>query len=65
MLASSDAVFVLADSSKFEKKALYKLCDMNESYTFVTDAGLSEELARLYKENGKTVIIGGKKDGKQ
>ncbi len=64
MLASSDAVFVLADSSKFEKKALYKLCDMNESYTFVTDAGLSEDLARLYKENGKTVIIGGKTDGK-
>ncbi len=63
MLAASDAVFVLADSSKLEKKATYKLCDMNESYTFVTDAGLSEELLKLYMENGKKIIIGGKKDG--
>lgn len=63
MLASSDAVFVLADSSKFEKKALYKLCDMNESYTFVTDGGLSEELKRLYLENGKKIIIGEKQHG--
>ena len=58
MIASSDAVFVLADSTKFEKKALYKLCDMSESIAFVTDAGLSRELQILYAENGRNVIIG-------
>ncbi|MBP3592005.1 MAG: DeoR/GlpR transcriptional regulator [Clostridia bacterium] len=63
MLSSADAVFVLADSSKLEKKALYKLCEMNESYTFVTDAGLSGELQRLYTENGIKIVIGEKQNG--
>lgn len=58
MIASSDSVFVLADSTKFEKKALHKLCDMSESITFVTDQGLSRELQILYAENGRNVIIG-------
>ena len=63
MIRSADEAFVLADSSKFEKKALFKLCDMSSPLTFVTDAGLSQELRALYKENGVKVRIGGNSDG--
>ncbi len=58
MIESSDAVFMLADSTKFEKKALYKICNMSESITFVTDLGLSREQRILYAKNGITVITG-------
>lgn len=59
MLDSADNVFVLADSDKFEKTALYRLSPTNSCFTFVTDSGLSDELKALYKENGITVIIKG------
>ena len=59
MLDSADSVFVLADSDKFEKTALYRLSPTNSCFTFVTDSGLSDELKALYKENGITVIIKG------
>lgn len=51
LLKIADEVFVVADSSKFEKKALLKLDDMKTEYTYITDNDLSEELVRLYKEN--------------
>lgn len=57
MLESADNVFVLADSDKFEKTALYRLSPMNSCYTFVTDSGISEELKTLYKENGINVVV--------
>lgn len=57
-LEISDKVFILADSSKFEKNALLKLDAMNDNYTYITDSGLSDELVKLYKENGLTVEIG-------
>ena len=58
MISASDHVFVLADSSKFEKKALYKFSDMSGAFTFVTDKGLSQELYKLYLENEKDIRIG-------
>ncbi len=59
LLKCSDEIYVLADSSKFEKKALLKIDDMKSDYTYVTDSGLSRELTRLYKENQLTIITGG------
>ncbi len=59
MLESADQVFVLADSEKFEKTALYRLAPMNTRFTIVTDSGLSEELKALYEENGITVAVKG------
>ena len=59
MLESADQVFVLADSEKFEKTALYRLAPMNTRFTIVTDSGLSEELKSLYEENGITVAVKG------
>lgn len=51
-----DRTFILADSSKYEKKALYKLDDMKAEYTYITDSALPENLKKLYSENGLNVI---------
>lgn len=58
ILASADEIFVLADSSKFEKKALYKLTNTERTYKYVTDNELSVEIKELYKENGINIITG-------
>ena len=55
LFSVADSVFVLADSSKFEKTALLKVADMNDEYTYITDDALSDDLAKLYAENGKAV----------
>ena len=54
----SDEIFILADSSKFEKKALLKFSDMDSNYSFVTDSGLSDELKRMYEENNIKIYKG-------
>lgn len=58
LLSCCDQAYILADSSKFERKALYKVADMRPEYIFVTDDKLPEELARIYRDNGLTVITG-------
>jgi len=54
-------VYMLADSSKFEQKALLKVDEMKPAHIYVTDSGLSAELQKLYEENGLKVIAGGGK----
>ena len=61
LLRSADEIFCLADSSKFEQKALLKVCDVNPAYHYVTDSSLPEELKKLYAENGIEIIMGGTK----
>ena len=51
LLECGDRVYVLADSSKFESRALLKLDDVKPEYVFVTDDRLSAELFDLYREN--------------
>ena len=52
----TDEIFILADSTKFEKQALLKMDDMKEEYTYITDSNLSEELKKIYKENNLNII---------
>ena len=59
LLAISDSIFILADSSKYEKKALLKLDDMCPEYTYITDSQLSEKLKNIYTENNLRVYNGG------
>ncbi|MBR2343824.1 MAG: DeoR/GlpR transcriptional regulator [Clostridia bacterium] len=47
LIRSSDEVFILADSSKFEKNALIRIDDMRKTYTYVTDSSLDESLKEL------------------
>jgi len=51
LLSNADQVYILADSSKFEKRSLLKLSDMKQEYCYISDNSLSEELRRLYAEN--------------
>ncbi|MBQ7033455.1 MAG: DeoR/GlpR transcriptional regulator [Clostridia bacterium] len=59
LLSCSDTVYILADSSKFEGRALLKLDEMRPEYVYVTDNGLSAELAGIYEENKIQIILGG------
>lgn len=58
MLKCADEVYILADSSKFEKSALLKLDDLKSEYTYVTDDRLSKGLENLYQENGIKIFTG-------
>lgn len=58
MMDIADKIYVLADSSKYEKNALLKISDLNNSFTFITDSGLSDEIKELYIENNINLING-------
>ncbi len=62
MLKSADEVYILADSSKFEKKALLKVSDTSQNFIYVTDNGISNEILDLYKDNGLSIYTGGNND---
>ena len=59
MIKSSDKIYILADSSKFEKTGLLKLDSMKKEYVYVTDSSIQDEVIRLYKENDIEIYIGG------
>lgn len=58
LLACCDQAYILADSSKFERKALYKIADMRPEFIYITDPQLPEELKQIYRDNGLQVITG-------
>lgn len=58
MISRSDRVVFCADSDKFEKSGLLKLADLKEGSILVTDCGLKEEIAGLYRENNIRIIRG-------
>ena len=58
MIEIGDEIFVLADSSKFEERALLKIDDMKSDYTFITDSALPDALCKLYSDNHITVHKG-------
>lgn len=61
-ISSADMVYVLADSGKFEKKALIKIADMKNEYQYITDSDLSSELEKIYIENNINIYKGGAKE---
>lgn len=61
LINNSSEIFMLADSSKFEKTALLKLDDMKSDYIYITDSELPEELKKLYQENDIKIYTGGAK----
>lgn len=56
MLKISDEIYVMADSSKFEGRALLKIDDMRSDYFYITDGKLSNELKEIYSENNIKII---------
>lgn len=61
MIRCADEVFVLADSSKFEKTGLYKLADMEKSFTYITDGQIPDQLLELYRQNEINIYEGARK----
>ena len=58
MINCADEIYILADSSKFEKTGLYKLADMEKSYTYITDGQIPPQLLELYRQNEITIYTG-------
>lgn len=59
IIQSADKVFVIADSSKYEKSALIKVSDMSSGYTYISDPKLSDEIKAIYKNNEINIITKG------
>lgn len=51
LMENSDHAIVLADSSKYEKSALYRICEISTRHIYVSDSGLSKNIKELYLEN--------------
>lgn len=62
LMGSADEVFILADSSKFERRELLKLDEMRPTYTYITDSGLHPAIRAMYKEHGLRVLIAGEEN---
>ena len=56
LLECGDAVYVLADSSKFEQKELLRLSPTQPHYTYVTDSGLRPGLKSAYADRQIQII---------
>lgn len=56
LISNSDEVFILADSSKFERRALYSFSETKNEYKYVTDSEISEQITKLYAESGINLI---------
>lgn len=55
MVAVSQRVIVLADSTKFRAPALHRICEADRIHAVITDTGLSDETAALLEQHGVTV----------
>ncbi len=60
MIEIGSEIFVLADSSKFEERALLKVDDMRPEYKYITDGALPDALQKLYADNNIDVYKGEK-----
>ena len=58
IMSQCGQAYLLADSQKFERRGLYRLCEAELFCGIVTDSGLSLSLRRLYAEKGIQIIIG-------
>ncbi len=61
LLEIADKIIILADSSKFEKTSLFRLCKLNPEHIYITDSDLPESVFELYKENNLTIFKGEEK----
>ena len=56
LISSGDKVYVVADSSKFGKSSLVKMCDINPKFTYITDTEIADEIKDIYKTNNIQLI---------
>jgi len=54
----ADQVIIMADSSKFETTGLIKLCELNTSFIYLTDAELDDAIYQHYTDNSIQILRG-------
>lgn len=59
MMDAAQITVVLADSSKFGKRGLGKICQIDQIQHIITDSGISPELVKLLEEKGVSITIAG------
>ncbi|MFC3198375.1 DeoR/GlpR family DNA-binding transcription regulator [Parapedobacter deserti] len=57
MINTSQIVVVLADSSKFGKRGIAKICELEQVQYIVTDGGAPESMVKELEERGPKVIV--------
>lgn len=57
MMKAAQVTVVLADSSKFGRRGLGKICSFDKIQYIITDNGISESMKRLLEESGIKVMI--------
>jgi len=55
MVAASQRVIVLADSTKFRAPALHRICEPDRIHAVITDTGLADDTAALLEQHGVAV----------
>ena len=61
MIDAAQVTVVLADSSKFGKRGLGKICALEQIQHIITDDGISPALVKLLEDKGINVTVVGKK----
>lgn len=56
MIKSADSVYVLFDSSKIERSGFLCSEELRKEYTYITDSKVSDEMKRIYSENGYELL---------
>lgn len=59
MVNSAQTVVVLADSTKFNKRGLGKICNLEQVHYIVTDSQAPAKAIKILEDNGIRVIIAG------
>jgi DeoR/GlpR family transcriptional regulator of sugar metabolism len=59
MMAAADEVIVIADSTKFGKKSLARLCELSSVQKLVVDSGIDDEWKNRITDAGVKLIVSG------
>jgi DeoR family transcriptional regulator of aga operon len=57
MLHAAKQVFLLADSTKFEKTGFVKVCDLSDVDAVITDSGISQDKLAQYQSLSLNVVV--------
>lgn len=57
MIQLAHRVVIMADSSKFERRGLGRVCNLDQVHCIITDEGVSPKMVKKLEERGVQVII--------
>lgn len=60
MIRLAQTVIILADHSKFNRRGLGKICNLDQIDYIITDNGVSDVTAKLFEDRGTQIIIANK-----